>query len=77
MMEQGIRDLKTNLQAAIKSLGEVRALVSRLDRQKNGYETEAQTCEKKAMALVSAAEKGEIDNWPASIPPAPLPCWKG
>ncbi|GAB6904579.1 Phage shock protein A, PspA [Desulfosarcina cetonica] len=62
MTEQGIRDLKTNLQAAIKSLGEVRALVIRLDRQKNGYEAEAQTCEKKAMALVSAAEKGEIDK---------------
>jgi phage shock protein A len=62
MTEQGIRDLKNNLQEAIKSLGEVRALVIRLDRQKKGYEAEAQTCEKKAMALLSSAEKGEIDK---------------
>jgi phage shock protein A len=62
LTEQGIRDLKNNLQAAIKSLGEVRALVIRLDRQKNGFVTEAQTCEKKAMALIGSAEKGEIDK---------------
>jgi len=62
LTEQGIRDLKNNLQAAIKSLGEVRALVIRLDRQKKGYEAEAQTCEKKAMALINSAEKGEIDK---------------
>ncbi len=62
MTEQGIRDLKTNLQAAIQSLGEVRALVIRLERQRKGYEAEAQTCEKKAMALLSSAEKGEIDK---------------
>lgn len=62
MTEQGIRDLKNNLQEAIKSLGEVRALVIRLQRQKSECEAEAQTCEKKAMALLSAAEKGEIDQ---------------
>jgi phage shock protein A len=62
MTEQGIRDLKTNLQAAIRSLGEVRALVIRLERQKSESEAEAQSCEKKAMALISSAEKGEIDK---------------
>ncbi len=62
MTEQGIRDLKTNLQAAIRSLGEVRALVIRLERQKTDSEAEAQSCEKKAMALISSAQKGEIDK---------------
>ncbi|WP_054698869.1 PspA/IM30 family protein [Desulfosarcina cetonica] len=68
MTEQGIRDLKTNLQAAIKSLGEVRALVIRLDRQKNGYEAEAQTCEKKAWRSSAQRKKGKStrrrpNNW--------------
>ncbi len=62
MTEQGIRDLKTNLQAAIRSLGEVRSLVIRLERQKSDSDAEAQSCEKKAMALLTSAEKGEIDK---------------
>ena len=62
MTEQGIRDLKQDLQGAIQSLGEVRALVIRLERQKSDYDAEAQTCEKKAMALLKATEGGEIDK---------------
>lgn len=62
MTEQGIRDLKQDLQGAIQSLGEVRALVIRLERQKSDYDAEAQTCEKKAMALLKAAEDGDIDK---------------
>jgi len=62
MTEQGIRDLKQNLQAAIQSLGEIRALVIRLERQKSEAEAEADSAEKKAMALINSAEKGEIDK---------------
>ena len=62
MTEQGIRDLKNDLQAAIQSLGEIRALVISLDRQKSEAETEAQSAEKKAMALLAGAEKGDIDK---------------
>lgn len=62
MTEQGIRDLKRDLQAAIQSLGEIRALVISLERQKSEAEAEAQSAEKKAMMLLSSAEKGEIDK---------------
>jgi phage shock protein A len=62
MTEQGIRDLKKDLQAAIQSLGEIRALVISLERQKSEAEAEAQSAEKKAMMLLSSAEKGEIDK---------------
>ncbi len=62
LTEQGIRDLKNNLQQAIQSLGEVRALVISLQRQKDEAEAQAQSAEKKAMALISAGEKGEVDK---------------
>jgi len=62
MTEQGIRDLKKDLQAAIQSLGEIRALVISLERQKSEAEAEAQSAEKKAMMLLSSAQKGEIDK---------------
>lgn len=62
MTEQGIRDLKNDLQAAIQSLGEIRALVISLDRQKSEAEADAQSAEKKAMALLAGAEKGDIDK---------------
>ncbi|HBZ56456.1 MAG TPA: phage shock protein A [Syntrophobacteraceae bacterium] len=62
MTEQGIRDLKRDLQAAIQSLGEIRALVISLDRQKSEAQGEAQSAEKKAMALLAGAEKGDIDK---------------
>jgi phage shock protein A len=62
MTEQGIRDLKRDLQAAIQSLGEIRALAISLERQKREAEAEAQSAEKKAMVLLSSAEKGEIDK---------------
>jgi phage shock protein A len=62
MTEQGVRDLRRDLQAAIQSLGEIRALVISLERQKGEAETEAQSAEKKAVSLLSAAEKGDIDK---------------
>ncbi|HBD08458.1 MAG TPA: phage shock protein A [Syntrophobacteraceae bacterium] len=62
LTEQGIRDLKRDLQAAIQSLGEIRALVISLDRQKSEAQGEAQSAEKKAMALLAGAEKGDIDK---------------
>jgi phage shock protein A len=62
MTEQGIRDLKNDLQAAIQSLGEIRALVISLDRQKSEAEADAQSAERKAMALLAGAEKGDIDK---------------
>jgi len=62
MTEQGIRDLRNDLQAAIQSLGQIRALVISLERQKSESESEAQSAEKKAMSLLAAAEKGDVDK---------------
>ncbi|TRX71202.1 PspA/IM30 family protein [Carboxylicivirga sp. M1479] len=60
MTEQGIRDLKSNLDDSLKALAEVKALTI---RAKNDYEssrTHAGEYEKKAILLLKKAEKGEL-----------------
>ncbi|MCG8578314.1 MAG: PspA/IM30 family protein [Bacteroidales bacterium] len=60
MTEQGIRDLKVNLDDSLKALAEVKALAI---RSKNDYESNrsrASDYENKAVLLLKKAEKGEI-----------------
>ncbi|WP_430813869.1 PspA/IM30 family protein [Carboxylicivirga sp. RSCT41] len=60
MTEQGIRDLKTNLDDSLKALAEVKALSI---RAKNDYEnnrSRAGEYENKAILLLKKAEKGEL-----------------
>lgn len=60
MTEQGIRDLKKDLDESLKSLAEVKAMAI---RAKNDFETnksKAQDYESKAMALLKRAQSGEI-----------------
>lgn len=61
MTEQGIRDLKKDLDKSLQALAEVKALAIRSKRELNDSKATAQSYEQKAILLVSKAEKGELD----------------
>ncbi|MCH2234206.1 MAG: PspA/IM30 family protein [Crocinitomicaceae bacterium] len=60
MTEQGIRDLKKDLSAALQAMAEVKALAIRAKNDAAAAETRAKDYEKKAILLLKRAEKGEI-----------------
>ena len=61
MTEQGIRDLKTDLNTAMTSLAEVKGQAIRLRKQAADSKKAAADYERKAMMLLQKAEKGELD----------------
>jgi len=61
LTEQGIRDLKKDLTAAMESLAEVKALAIRLRRQMEDFQRAAQDYERKALLLLEKAKRGEMD----------------
>jgi phage shock protein A len=60
MTEQGIRDLKKDMSAALQALAEVKALAIRAKNDAKSYGDKAATYEKKAILLLGKAESGEI-----------------
>ena len=61
MTEQGIRDLKKNLQAAMVSLAQVKSLAIRLQKEAGDHKKRAADYERKAMLLLKRAAAGEMD----------------
>ena len=61
MTEQGIRDLKGNLEKALVAMAEVKAMGIRSKGEVEDYETKAKDYENKAMLLLKKAQSGEID----------------
>ena len=61
MTQQGIRDLKKDLQASMQSLAEVKALQIRTRRDAHEKKDQAATYEKKAMLLLQKAQNGSLD----------------
>ncbi|WKN45920.1 PspA/IM30 family protein [Tunicatimonas pelagia] len=61
MSEQAIRDLKGDLNKALESLAEVKALSIRTRRDMKNYQQQSTDYEKKAMLLLQRAEQGQID----------------
>lgn len=61
MTEQGIRDLKTDLQTAMTSLAEVKAVAIRTRRDADGKRKLAADYERKAMLLLQKGQSGGID----------------
>ncbi len=61
MTEQGIRDLKKDLQESMKSLAEVKAVAIRTRKQADNNKKLTADYERKAMLLLQKMEKGEID----------------
>jgi phage shock protein A len=61
MTEQGIRDLKKDLQAAMQSLAEVKASAIRLRKDGMDKQSLASDYERKAMTILNKAQAGEVD----------------
>jgi phage shock protein A len=62
MTEQGIRDLKKDLQASMTSLAEVKAIAIRTRREADNHRKLAVDYERKAMMLLQKMQNGEIDQ---------------
>ncbi len=62
LTEQGIRDLKKDLDQALQSLAEIKALSIRARNDHSTYSAKAKDYEKKAIMLLQRAEKGEMDS---------------
>ena len=60
MTEQGIRDLKRDLEKSLKAMAEVKALHIRTKNDLQSYSNKAADYESKAMLLVQKASNGEI-----------------
>ncbi len=59
--EQGIRDLKKDLDQSLQALAEVKALAIRSKKELNDHKSTAKSYEQKAILLIQKAEKGEIE----------------
>ena len=62
MTEQGIRDLKKDLQESMQSLAQVKGVVMRLRNDAENHKKMAISMEKKAMALLQSAKEGKVDS---------------
>ena len=62
MTEQGIRDLKKDLQASMTSLAEVKAIAVRTRREADNHKKLTVDYERKAMMLLQKMQNGEIDQ---------------
>ena len=60
MTEQGIRDMKSDLDKSLHALAEVKAMAIRSKNDLNMYTNQAADYEKKAMALLQRAEMGQL-----------------
>ena len=61
MTEQGIKDLKTDLDKSLQALAEIKALAIRSRGDMNKAKAMASDYEKKAMLILQKGEKGDID----------------
>lgn len=61
LTEQGIRDLKQDLNKSLQAVAEVKALAIRSRNDSETYSEKAKDYERKAMLLLQKAQKGELD----------------
>ena len=61
LTEQGIRDLKQDLNKSLQAVAEVKALAIRAKNDVETYSEKAKDYERKAMLLLQKAQKGELD----------------
>jgi len=62
LTEQGIRDLKKDLDESLKSYAEVKSMAIRANKEAADARNQAKSYEQKAMKLLEKAEAGEIDG---------------
>lgn len=61
MTEQGIRDMKKDLDKTLQALAEVKAMSIRSKNEARDYTNKAKLYEEKAILLIKKAEKGDIE----------------
>lgn len=61
MTEQGIKDMKKDLDKSLQALAEVKALAIRSKSEMNQAKNQAESYEHKAMLLLKKAENGQLD----------------
>jgi phage shock protein A len=61
LTEQGLRDLRQDLDKALHGLAEVKAMAIRARNEAEGYRTKAADYESKAVLLLQRAHKGDLD----------------
>jgi len=61
LTEQGIRDLKKDLEQSLKAYAEVKAIAIRTKRQSEDAQKEAKSWEQKAMLLLQKAQNGQLN----------------
>jgi len=62
LTEQGLRDLRQDLDKSLHGLAEVKAMVIRARNEAEGYRTKAADYENKAVLLLQRAHKGDLDR---------------
>jgi phage shock protein A len=62
LTEQGIRDLKKDLEASLTSLAEVKAIAIRMRKDAENNKLQSQDYERKAMLLLQKAQSGQISQ---------------
>jgi phage shock protein A len=62
LTEQGIRDLKNDLNESLKALAEVKAMSIKAKKESSDSRNLAKSYESKAMMLLTKVEKGELDG---------------
>ena len=62
LTEQGIRDLKRDLQAAMSGLAEVKGVAIRLAKEGDDAKRQASEYERKAMLLLQSFQQGQLDQ---------------
>ena len=62
LTEQGIRDLKSDLDKSLKALAEVKAMAIRSRNDIDTYSNKAKDYEQKAMLLLKKAGSGEMES---------------
>lgn len=62
LTEQGIRDLKKDLDESLKAFAEVKAMSIKAKREASESKNRAKSYENKAMMLLTKVEKGEIES---------------
>ncbi|MFC2109546.1 PspA/IM30 family protein [Bacteroidota bacterium] len=60
MTEQGIRDMKKDLTAALEGLAQVKAMLIRSQNEKTQFEAKAKDYQNKAMLILQKAQKGDL-----------------
>lgn len=62
MTEQGIRDLKKDLEASLKSLAEVKAMAIRSKNEVESNQSKAEDYENKAVLLLKKVQSGDLET---------------